>query len=201
MRSSRLMQGVKGEVRFKRVRCTREKKKSRSTPLVCCLHFSPSCARLLFVSSLPSSQKMKILQRVEICTKPQTPLGQWILWKHQVLRVYFVPPGEDRGFLGGLLGISILISMLVMFMFWHTSAICKQQDACNELCSDSKLCTTSISSYGNMSVNILHQNTSVNYDAWPSCLQSASDWQSKPGNVRLLTARVDRLRLFQIPTG
>lgn len=94
-----------------------------------------------------------------------------------------MPPGEDRGYLGGLLGISVLISMMVMFMFWHTNAVCKQQDACNELCTDSGKCLASTSVYNNMSVNLLNKTTSSSFDAWPNCLQTASDWLKKPGNV------------------
>lgn len=124
-----------------------------------------------------------ITDRVVLCRRPTHPLGKWVLWSHQVLRVYWVPPGESRTVLGGLLGVSILISMLVMFMFWHTSPVCRQQDACNDLCSDSQKCGTSVSTYSNMSVNLLHRNDSSSFDAWPSCLQSAQDWQKKPGNV------------------
>lgn len=101
---------------------------------------------------------------------------------HQVLRVIWVPPGQSREVLGGLLGVSILVSMLVMFMFWHTNPICKQQDACYDACGTPSVCTQTTSPNTGFTVNIMLKNSSISNDKWTPCFNTAVNWLATPGN-------------------
>lgn len=122
---------------------------------------------------------------VVLCKRPKTKLGKWLVYNHQVLRVIWVPPGENRQVLLGYLGVSTLVSMLVMFLFWHTSAVCKLQDACNELCTSSNSCVRQVSPYDKMTVNILNATQYSTKENWAKCLKSAQQWRQTPGNVRV----------------
>jgi len=120
------------------------------------------------------------------CRRPDTPLKDWMVWSHQVLRVFWVPPGEQREVLAGILGVSILVSMLVMFMFWHTSPVCKAQDACAQMCEGLNFCNQTTSPYDGMLVNIIWKNTSSTKEQWGACRASAQKWLQSPGTVRLV---------------
>jgi hypothetical protein len=121
-----------------------------------------------------------------LCKRPSTPLKQWMIHSHQVLRVIWVPPGESREVLAGLLGVSILVSMLVMFMFWHTNPVCKQQDMCNDACGEPSVCPHATSPYLGMTVNIMYSNASLSAYRYGECSATAINWANKPGNVRFL---------------
>jgi hypothetical protein len=105
------------------------------------------------------------------------------VYNHQVLRVIWVPPKESRQVLGGLLAVSILVSMLVMFMFWKTNPTCRLQDECSEACKAGPSCPTKNSRFSNMTV-IVWKKPATETDEWSDCKASAIKWMSSPQSVR-----------------
>lgn len=151
-------------------------------------HFSVSSVQ----RSSTLASKTMVCESLVLCKRPKEPVNEYILHNHQVLRVIFVPPGESREVLAGLLGISILVSMLVMFLFWSTSPVCKTQDACQEACGEPSICKTFTSPYSGMLANLLLRNSSIDADDWDKCHATAVKWLSAPGNVRFDKLAISR---------
>lgn len=145
---------------------------------------SPPCSR----PTRPIRLSVMACEGLVLLKKPQIPLKEWILTHHQVTRVYFVPPGESREVLAGLLAVSVLISMCIMFSMWSTNPICRLQDTCQEGCRATGACPSGTSPY-NFTTNIWMKPTTQNSD-WDRCLKTAINWRAHPGNVRVKSTSV-----------
>lgn len=117
-----------------------------------------------------------------LCTKPSVSLKEYLASHLLAIRVFKPAKGESRSTNIGIFAVTIMVSMLVTFVLWNTSPVCKLQSECTSACVASPPCIKSQSHTFNMTIYSWEKPQNPN-SHWDKCFKTAEKWNPSHLNV------------------